>query len=227
MPVIDECVQFHLSYLPPETSSIVHYEPANSANNPVRLFEYNIGQEAFEQWNREFRRHRKQFFDDVGRATWTLLPLAVNGHFHAVILHTKQKPMPGTKRGYRTIIQNAVVIEPQRMPVWEQFIWGRLRLILTEKRGFTFKHSQPVKLWFPKQNDQNTCGFRVYEILRVMLMRISQSVAEEGLRDGYNPQTIWKDLSGMFLPIYPLSVCFRDPFPGALARGKHYDRKCD
>ncbi|KAG6354571.1 hypothetical protein INS49_004589 [Diaporthe citri] len=108
--------------------------------------------------------------------------------------------MPGTNRGFRTVIQSAAVIEPERNAGVEKFIWERLQLILTEKRGFTFKHGEPVKLWFPKQYDTNTCGFRVYEIMRIMVMRISQSVAEEGLVDGYDPRYIWQDFSGDFQP---------------------------
>lgn len=196
--IVDECMQFHLSYLPPETSRILHYEPANSPYTPSPLFATGLSDEIFEKCNKEFRRYRQEFFDNVAKATWTVMPLAVDAHFTAVILHAKHTRMPGTNRGFRTIIQNAVVVEPTRNRLVEKFIWGRLRLILTEKRGFTFKHSQPVKLWFPKQFDQNTCGFRVYEVMRVMMMRISQSVAEEGLKDGYNPQDTWRDLSGMY-----------------------------
>lgn len=211
MPIVDECMQFHLSYLPPETTKILNYQPVFSPSNPSNLFDFNLTPEKLDELNREFRRNHKQFFDNIGKATWTILPLAVNEHFTAVILHAKSKEMPGTNRGFRTVISSAAVIEPERNAGVEKFIWERLQEILTEKRGFTFKHSSPVKLWFPKQYDINTCGFRVYEIMRIMMMRISQSVAEEGLRDGYNPKYIWQDFSGMCLPIVPFTVFLINP----------------
>lgn len=201
-PIVDECMQFHLSYLPPETSRILNYQLAWHITNPSTLFDRTLTFEDFQLLNREFRKANQSFFDNVGKSTWTLLPLAVNDHFTAVILHCKAKDMPGTKRGYRTVITSAAVIEPVRNAEVEKFIWERLQLILTEKRGFTFKHAQPVSLWFPKQTDTNTCGFRVYEIMRIMTMRISQSVAEEGLKDGYNPRYIWQNFSGMCFSIY-------------------------
>lgn len=202
MPVVDECLRFHISYLPPETCQILHCEPALSVHNPSHLFDFGLTDAQLQQNNDEFYKNHQQFFDNVGKATWTIMPLAVNGHFTAVILHAKQKAMPGTTRGYRTVIRNVVVVEPEKHAEVERFMWDRLRLILSEDRGFTFKHRQPVKLWFPKQNDTNTCGFRVYEVMRIMMMRISQSVAEEGLKDGYNPDYIWQDLSGMDFLIY-------------------------
>lgn len=213
MPVVDECLRFHISYLPPETCQILHCEAATSVHNPSHLFDFGLTDMQLQQNNDEFYRTHQQFFDNVGRATWTIMPLAVNGHFTAVILHAKQKAMPNTTRGYRTVIQNAVVVEPERHAAAEKFIWERLQLILTENRGFTFKHSQPVNLWFPKQNDTNTCGFRVYEVIRIMMMRISQSVAEEGLKDGYNPDYIWQDLSGMEFPHMSFPNVLLRPFP--------------
>lgn len=213
MPVVDECLRFHISYLPPETCQILHCEAATSVHNPSHLFDFGLTDMQLQQNNDEFYRTHQQFFDNVGRATWTIMPLAVNGHFTAVILHSKQKAMPNTTRGYRTVIQNAVVVEPEKHAAAERFIWERLQLILTENRGFTFKHSQPVKLWFPKQNDTNSCGFRVYEVIRIMMMRISQSVAEEGLKDGYNPDYIWQDLSGMDFPHMSFPNVLLRPFP--------------
>lgn len=210
-PIVDECMQFHLSYLPPETTRILNYQPAWNPRNPSNLFNSDLTTDGFQQMNREFRRTHKEFFDNIGKATWTIMPLAVNEHFTAVILHAKKKEMPGTNRGFRTVISSAAVIEPQKNAEVEKFIWERLRLILTEKRGFTFKHSQPVKLWFPKQIDTNTCGFRVYEIMRIMTMRISQSVAEEGLKDDYDPKYIWQNFSGMCISIYSFLVSFWQP----------------
>ncbi|KAK7719416.1 hypothetical protein SLS63_010053 [Diaporthe eres] len=200
MPIVDECMQFHLSYLPPETSRILNYQLAYHPTNPSNLFDRTLNLEDFQRLNREFRKIHQQFFDNIGKATWTILPLAVNEHFTAVILHAKAKDMPNTKRGFRTVITSVAVIEPERNAQVEKFIWERLQLILTAKRGFTFKHDQPVKLWFPKQWDTNTCGFRVYEIMRIMTVRISQSAAEEGLKDGYNPRYIWQNFSGDFQP---------------------------
>lgn len=204
MPIVDECLRFHISYLPPETSKILYWEPAFSIHNPSQLFDFGLDDAQLQQKNDEFYKDHQQFFDNVARATWTILPLAVNGHFSAVILHAKKKRMPGTTRGYRTVIRNAVIVEPEKNAEVERFMWDRLRVILSVDRGFTFKHRQAVKLWFPKQYDTNTCGFRVYEVMRVMMMRISQSVAEEGLKDGYNPEYIWQDLSGMYFLIYVL-----------------------
>lgn len=213
MPVVDECLRFHISYLPPETSRILHFEPAFSVHNPWHLFDFGLNDAQLQQNNDEFYKDHQQFFDNVGRATWTIMPLAVNGHFTAVILHAKKKRMPGTTRGYRTVIRNVVVVEPEKNAEVEQFMWDRLRVILSVDRGFTFKHRQAVKLWFPKQYDTNTCGFRVYEVIRIMMMRISQSVAEEGLKDGYNADYIWQDLSGMYFLIYVLFQFFLVPFP--------------
>lgn len=208
LPIIDECMRFHLSYLPDETTKILNYQPAWSMNNPYELFDINLSGQEFRRRNSYFRKNRPAFFDNIREKRWTIMPMGVNRHFTAIILYTKQKKMSGTSRGYRTIIKKAVVADPQKNPKLEAFIWNRLREILSEKRGFTFKHSQPNKLWFPKQYDEITCGFRAYEIMRVMLMRISQSAAEEGLIDGYDPANTWRDLSGMCFPMNPITLFF-------------------
>lgn len=211
MTIIDECMKYHISYLPPETTRILHYQPALSEGSPLELFDRNITPEEFQSRNKRFRINNKKFFDDVANATWTFLPLAVNQHFTCIILHCKKRDMPGTRRGYRVVIQNAFVADPERNATDEQLMWDRLREVFTEKRGFLFKHHQPVKLWFPKQFDPNTCGFRVYDIMKIMMERVSQSVAEEGLKAGYSSQVVWQDMSGMRLPVRPSSQSLDNP----------------
>lgn len=206
MSMIDECMKYHISYLPEETTRILHYQPALSEGNPLMLFDRYISPEEFQIRNKAFRRDNMKFFDDVAKATWTFLPVAVNKHFTCIILQCKKRDMSGTRRGYRTVIQNAFVADPERKATAEQLLWDRLREIFTEKRGFLFKRQRPMKLWFPKQFDQNTCGFRVYDIMKVMMERVSQSVAEEGLKAGYSSKVVWKDMSGMCLPVRPSSV---------------------
>ena len=206
--IVDQCVEFHLSYLPQETSNIVSYIPAASEHNPSYLFDIEFTTEQFNQKNHDFRKNHEAFFDCVRAKTWTILPLGVNGHFTVVIMHAIRVPMPGTRLGFRMHIQNVVVADPQRNAQLEQYIYQRLEYVFTNKRGFRFDKKTPVKLWFPKQDDRLTCGLRVYEIIRVMLMRISQSAAEVGLKDGCDPDTIWQDLSGMSLQIHTSSSSF-------------------
>lgn len=181
----------------------------SSPDNPSPLFELNLTDEEFARNNHRFRGENKRFFDRVRNATWTILPLGVNDHFSVAILRCEKKKMPSAEGGFRTVIKDVLMADPQRNESLEQFLYMRLRLILTERRGFTFKHNNPVRMWFPTQLDHYTCGLRTFEIIRVMMMRISQSAAEAGLKDGYDPKTIWKDLSGMFCPVDPLSLSFR------------------
>lgn len=215
MPMIDECMKYHLSYLPDETTRILHYQPASSEGSPLMLFDRFISPEEFQSRNRAFRRDNEKFFDHVAKATWTFLPLAVNKHFTCIILQCKKRDMPGTRRGYVTVIQNAFVVDPERNATAEQRMWDRLREVFTERRGFLFKHQRPMKLWFPKQFDLNTCGFRVYDIMKVMMERVSQSVAEEGLKAGYSSKVVWQDMSGMCLPVRPSSQFLDTPLQKA------------
>lgn len=114
--------------------------------------------------------------DGVRKHKYTLITCNTGEHWFAVILHA-------TTAAGQTKIHQAVIAEPTREPGLNIFIWNRLRQIFTQARGFVFEQANPQAFWFPTQNDDNSCGFRVYETFKTVILRIN----DEYIRDPQGP----------------------------------------
>lgn len=197
--IVDQCVDFQIQYLPEATRRVVTYIYAGSTANPTHLFNVNLYDVDLRSLNRTFWREHREFFRHIRESTWTMFPIGVSGHFVLVIIRARRVTAPRTRRGYIAVIEHLAVLDPLRNADLEFWVRERLRhYILLQPRGFVFEEKTPASLWYPKQGvDAHTSGLRFYEIVRVMIERISQSIGEEGIREDFDPNAIWRDLSGM------------------------------
>lgn len=201
--MVDECVDFQMRYLPLETSSITTYLPAGSTINPSYLFHIPLTDKEFNLFNLAFRRDHPAFFKNIKNIPWTIFTIQVVGNPCVVIINSRLVQDPTERRGWVVYIQNVLVADPLKRGMLESWVFRRLKYILTEKRGFKFQCKSQVDFWIPREGcERHNAGLRVYEIIRIMIARISQSVSEEVVQDGYNPAAIWRGLSGMFFQIY-------------------------
>lgn len=201
--IVDQCVDFQIRYLPLETSSITTYIPMGSTINPSHLFDIPLIDKEFDYLNSAFRRDHPAFFKNVKNIPWTIIPVSIVGNVCVVVIHSRLVQDPTKRRGWVVQIENIMVADPLKREMLEFFIFRRFKLILNEKRGFKFECNGPVDFWFPREGcERHNHGLRVYEIIRIMIERISQSVSEEVLKDGVNLSAIWRELSGMFFQIH-------------------------
>lgn len=124
--------------------------------------------------------------DAVRGNKYTLVYCGVGGHWVALMFHA-------TTAGRTTTIHQAVIADPLRKVGLRVLLWQRLRAIFTRARGFEFAQTAPQALWYPQQNDNYSCGLRVYEILKTMMQRIN----EEQIRD---PRAVVYNDSCEYLP---------------------------
>lgn len=110
--------------------------------------------------------------DQVRQNKYTLIYSISGDHWISIILHA-------TTVGRLTTIEHAVIAEPTRSPSLIIFLWNRLKEIFSASRGFAFAQPGPQDLWFPSQNDANSCGLRTYSILKTIMSRIN----DEYIRD--------------------------------------------
>ncbi|KAG8164376.1 hypothetical protein KVR01_006294 [Diaporthe batatas] len=195
---VDQCVEFQLQYLPAATSSLVSYIAAGSTANPTHLFNTNLYDTELRTLSQAFWIEHREFFRHIIANSWTMFPIGVRGHFLLAIIRATQAYTP--EQGYIAMIDDLVVLDPLRDKAVETFAYERLRYyILLPTRGFEFAGKEPASLWYPEHGVRaSTCGLRFYEIVRVMIERISQSVGEKGLRVDFDESPIWRDLSGDF-----------------------------
>lgn len=205
--IVDQCVDFQLRYLPLEASTIIAYIASDSTANPSNLFNVGLTNDAFDHENAVFFKDHRGYFRQIRDNPWTIVPIGINGHYTIVIIHARLVPRSHGRRAMSILIRDIVVAYPLRNPTLKRFIYERLRCMFIQKRGFIFERDQPVDFWYPRQGcDRHACGFRVYEIIRIMITRISQYVAEGGLTEGFNLDAIWRGLSGMCFKSCPSSV---------------------
>lgn len=212
--IVDQCVDFHLQYLPPETSSITAYIPVGSTTNPSHIFNMRLDEKQVPYFSNAFWEEHPAFFEHIKNNPWTIFPIEINGHVSVVIIHSRHiQVLNGSPEGV-VEINNIVVAHALKDARLERFIYGRLTYILLPDRGFRYQCTQPVNFWFSSEGcDMNNAGLRVYEIIRIMITRISQSVSERRLRGGFDSGVIWRGLSGMFVQII-LPGVLECPTPG-------------
>lgn len=197
---VDQCVDFQLQYLPSATSAVISYISGGSTANPTHLFNMGLSAVQLRTLSRTFWIEHREFFRHIRESAWTMFPIGVGGgHFVLAVIRARKVAAPGTRRGYFAMIEDLAVLDPIRHAALEIFVYERLRYyVLLRNRGFEFEDKEPASLWYPKQGvDALTSGLRFYEIVRVMLERISQSVGEALREEDFNPNAIWRDLSGM------------------------------
>lgn len=198
--IVDQCVDFQLQYLPPEASSIIAYIPVGSTANPSQIFNMRLTTQEVVFLSEAFWVEHPAFFEHIKNKPWTILPIEVNGHVTVVIIHSRHVQVPNGSPEGVVEINNIVVAHALREAGLERFIYGRLAYILLRSRGFRYRCDQPVDFWFSSEGcDRYNAGLRVYEIIRIMITRISQSVSERDLRGGFDSGVIWRGLSGTFV----------------------------
>lgn len=104
--------------------------------------------------------------DGVKTRRYTLFYINTRQHWVGIILRA-------STLGGKTTIHNAVIAEPVRSAPLRIFLWKRLKEIFTQRRGFVFEKNDIEDFWFPQQNDPNSCGFRTYDILKTIMLRIN------------------------------------------------------
>lgn len=117
--------------------------------------------------------------DGVRKHRYSLFYFNCGDHWVATILRASTS-------GGKTTIHNAVIAEPVRSASLRIFLFARLQEIFTALRGFVFEQKEIQDFWFPTQNDYNSCGFRTYEILKTIMLRINDEYIRNPSGPVYN-----------------------------------------
>lgn len=206
---IDISMQHHIRYLPEivVSNKVINYE-AESEYGRTRIFygyhdrkETERTEEDFEVANAELA-NQSEFFQRIRTHRWSLFAANIGDHWVAVIMHV----IPATTGNSNATIEHVVVADPARKGTVGTWVWNRLQRIFTPERKFSWAATctAPQPLWYPKQNhDGFSCGFRTYDILRTMLLRINEQFLigneNDGANRGFN-QSLWDNLSRDMVP---------------------------
>lgn len=85
------------------------------------------------------------------------------------------------------------------------------RRIFTHERGFSFEHNHPQPLWCSPQIDIFSCGLRTYDIMKTLLMRLSEAFHNRLLdQQAYTP-AMWGPMNsdvqvGKYRPFSTISL---------------------
>lgn len=131
----------------------------------------------------DFAKANPKFFQDIKTASYIFCPINIGGHLILVVLHLRPRIDTKGQKIYCDI--DHVVLADPLNPLANQQVppamWRRLQLIFSRDRGFRFNAKVPEELWFPVQfswPDNYSCGFRVYEMVRVILTRAKKALIE-------------------------------------------------
>lgn len=192
-------MQFHISYMQPEARQQVKYQSYDDITNAVWLSidEQVSGDsdgEDFEKANTELV-SKTEFITAIKQQTFTFWPINTGYHWAAIILHVEPVYREGSIDIISHYLVNPVIIEPSRDPPTMLLIWRRLKLIISQERGFQLYQNQPQDFYYPRQIDQFSCGLRVYKCMQELLERINEIETRERL-DGNGIAGVWRLSNG-------------------------------
>lgn len=106
----------------------------------------------------------QNFFSRIRQRRFTIWTATTDRHWFTVFMHVD--PATGS-------IQHYTIAEPGHLAQLTANIDQRLRFVLAQG-GVPIAAPAPSPLWFPQQLDDFSCGFRTYEVVRVLLERINE-----------------------------------------------------
>lgn len=173
---MDQCMRFHMDYMSPEVLDHINY--INALDLYRGLFDNILDEEmdtdtSDSEIDLQVSLHTlltfdPSFFDRIRQRAFTIWTATTDRHWFAIFMHVD------TTTGS---IQSYTIAEPGHVAHLTASIDQRLRWLLA-RANIPIDAPTPTPLWFPKQLDDFSCGFRTYEVARVLLERINERVRE-------------------------------------------------
>ncbi|KAG8159032.1 hypothetical protein KVR01_011475 [Diaporthe batatas] len=129
------------------------------------------------------------FFNRIRTRQFTIWLVNAGFHWCSIMLHAQDGK-----------IVDYAINDPERNAQTISLVDSRLRRVL--ELGKTEIAPTPDKredMWFPAQRNDLSCGLRTYEIIRVMIERLSDRFHEHGVDNLYH-NSLWNPMSGDFQP---------------------------